>query len=221
VYGYAMHAVVAHYGMEFLSHGQVEVRFRRPVYAGETITVNARSDGPGNGAALLEFNVENASGEVCAIGTAQFPAPSSASAQLPPVAPLGETRRPATPEALRATPVLGTFETRFDVAQAPAFLAVLGETLPHYADIAHPAWLLRQANYLIDRNLALGPWIHVSSVVQHRGVVHAGERIAVRGQVIDLSTHKGNDYADFDIVIMTTQPVMRIRHRAIYRMGAA
>ncbi|MSR14050.1 MAG: hypothetical protein EXR86_05670 [Gammaproteobacteria bacterium] len=221
VYGYATHPLVAQFGREFLTGGHLEMRFRRPVYAGETVKVKAQVTGRIEQRWQLELAVENAAGEACAIGTAQFPAPPNVPAELPPRQPLPANRRPATPEGLGETPILGTFEPTFDAATAPGFLATLGETLPLYADIAHPAWLLRQANYLIDQNLELGPWIHVSSVVQHLGVVGAGERLEVRGQVIELSTHKGNDYADFDIALMTDRPVMRVRHRAIYRMEAA
>lgn len=102
--------------------------------------------------------------------------------------------------------------------RAPQVLATLGETLTLYREVAHPAWLLRQANYLIDRNLALGPWIHVSSTIQHLGVVRPDGTVTVRGRVVELTTHKGNDYADFDVVLMTDRPIMRVLHRAIYRM---
>ncbi len=221
VYGYLTHPLVAQFGVEFLTRGYIDVRFRRPVYAGESVEVTARVTGQVDDRWQLEISVINTAGEACAVGTAQYPAPLTATEALPPLASIPSPRRPATPEALRENPILGTFEPEFDLAQAPAFLAVLGETLPLYHELAHPGWLLRQANYLIDRNLELGPWIHVSSVVQHLGVVRAGEKITVRGQVVDLSTHKGNDYAEFDVAIMTERPVMRVRHRAIYRMGAA
>jgi acyl dehydratase len=220
VYGYITHPLVAQFGREFLTTGSLDVRFRRPVYEGETVSVTVEVLRCVDQCWQLELGVTNAAGEVCALGTAQFPA-SAAGFELPPLAPLPAQRRPATPDALRAAPVLGTFEPVFDVALMPKFLATLGETLALYNDFVHPAWLLRQANYLIDKNVELGPWIHVSSVVQHLGVVRPGEYLSVRGQVIELSTHKGNDYADFDIVILTDAPVMRVRHRAIYRMMAA
>jgi acyl dehydratase len=219
VYGYLTHPLVAQFGIEFLTRGYMEVRFRRPVYEGEALQVNAQITGQHDGRWQLDLNVSNPAGELCAIGTAQFPAPPVTETELPPRAPLPSPRRPATPEALQVTPVLGTLDVRFDAALAPTFLTILGETLPLYHEIAHPAWLLRQANYLVDRNLALGPWIHVASTIQHLGVVRSGEDIAVRGRVVELTTHKGNDYADIDVVLMTDRPIMRVLHRAIYRMG--
>ncbi len=35
--------------------------------------------------------------------------------------------------------------------------------------IAHPGWILRDANYVLSANVRLGPWIHVSSPVRHLG----------------------------------------------------
>ena len=89
-----------------------------------------------------------------------------------------------------------------------------------YGDVLHPAWLLRQANYVVDRSIALGPWIHTASEVVHLGHARIGETLEVRAAVVDLSTHKGNDYAAFDVFVSGREPVMRVRHRAIYRLAA-
>ncbi len=45
--------------------------------------------------------------------------------------------------------------------------------------IAHPGLLLRQANLLAE-NVALGPWIHVSSDVAHCGLARAGDCLEIR-----------------------------------------
>ena len=47
--------------------------------------------------------------------------------------------------------------------------------------VAHPGWVLRDANYVLSANVRLGPWIHVESVVQHLDVVADGEEVGCRG----------------------------------------
>ena len=221
VYGYLTHPLIAAFGAEFLEQGFMSARFRRPIYADQTVSVRTAVVANDEASVALELNVSNPAGEVCAVCTACFSGPSVPDKTLPPLAPLPESRRPATPESLRDNPVFGTFYADSEGGLAPAFLRGMSEDLPLYQHITHPAWLLRQANYLVDRNLALGPWIHVSSEVQHLATVSAGVKITVRGKVVSLEERNGNDYADIDVVLCTDRPVMRVLHRVIYRMGAA
>ena len=221
VYGYLTHPVVAALGVEFLKCGFMTARFRRPIYAGQTVSVRTTVTASDENSVTLELSATNPAGEVCAVATALFPGPIRLDKALPPLAPLPEPRRPATPESLRENPMLGTFYTDSSGGLAPDFLRGMSEASPLYQHCAHPAWLLRLANYLVDRNLALGPWIHVSSEVQHLATVPAGTKIEVRGKVVSLKEHNGNDYADIDVVLCTDRPVIRVLHRAIYRMGAA
>lgn len=219
-YGYMTHPLVAAFGADFLARGRSTVRLRRPIYEGEQVAVHTRIQSVAGDVLTFELEARNPAGEICAVGTAQYPSPRGALSPAPPRAPLPNPRRPATPEALAAEPVLGTLEVVYDETEARAFLARLGETLTCYPAVAHPGWLLRQANYLVDRSIALGPWVHTESEVEHLGVVRAGETFSVTGRVVELTTHKGNDYADIDVLIAGNEPVMRVRHRAIYRLGA-
>ena len=218
LYGYLTHPLLAVFGRAFLAQGSLEVRFRRPVYAGETVTTVMRVSEVGE--ADYEFQIELRKGtdEVCAVGSARFPADTHAARPAPANAPLPKSRRPATPEELRVNPLLGSLHEVFTPAQSAPFVAGLGDSLELYQTLVHPSWLLRQANYLLDRNLALGPWIHTESRIQHLGVVRLDEPFTVHGEVVALSTRKGNDYADIDVLIATSKPIMRVLHRAIYRM---
>jgi hypothetical protein len=132
---------------------------------------------------------------------------------------LPSPRRAATPEALRAEPLLGTLTLSQSVDEAAAFNAAAGDELACYEGLVHPAWLLRQANILVDRSVAVGAWVHTASEVQHLGTAQPGEVITVRGEVVALTQRKGHDYADIDIYIEAAQPLMRILHTAIYRMA--
>ena len=93
-----------------------------------------------------------------------------------------------------------------------------------YADgaVAHPGFLARQANHVLAHNVVLGPWIHVGTTASHRGLVHDGDAIEVRGVVVDEREHKGNRFVDLDVEIRANdQPVWTARHTAIWMLASA
>ncbi len=218
LYGYLTHPLVAIFGQAFLEQGSFEARFRRPVYAGETVITEIKVTEAGPTHCAFELALTNALGETCVVGSARFPGAETPARAAPAPAELPAVRRPATPEELRAKPLLGSLQEVFSRAQSEKFLAVLGDDLTLYQTVVHPSWLLRQANFVVDRNLAVGPWIHVASEIQHLGVVQIDEPFTVHAQVVELATHKGKDYADVDVLIATSRPVLRVLHRVIYRM---
>jgi acyl dehydratase len=79
-----------------------------------------------------------------------------------------------------------------------------------------------QANRILSENVALGPWIHVSSDVAHCDLARAGDRLETRGRVARVYERKGRGWVDLDLVVVAgdARPVARIRHTAIYRMPA-
>ena len=83
----------------------------------------------------------------------------------------GRRRHPRPPEVARPGHRFGLAPHGFHAAKHVEYLADVRERLPLYRDqgIAHPGWILRDANYVLSPNVRLGPWIHVESVVQHHG----------------------------------------------------
>jgi hypothetical protein len=225
VFAYAFQPLIAHFGPRFLESGFLSLRLRRPVYEGERVHTEGRALAGGDGGARFEVAVRNAGGDTCAVGEARHPLPQQERAALasgpPERAPLPEPLRPATPESLGEQPLLGTLDVKTRSEQLQSLREQLDDSSLLMQECVHPAWLLRQANIAIDRNLDLGPWIHVSSDVALLGAVKIGEPFSVRTRVGALYNRKGNDYADFDIAVVTDRPVMRIVHRAIYRLGDA
>ena len=128
---------------------------------------------------------------------------------------------PAESDLLTAGTTLGTL--RFHHRQEPAvhYLADIRETSDLYENglIGHPGLLARQANYVLSNSVRLGPWIHVSTDAQHRGVVHDGDSVEVHGVVHDEREHKGHRFVDLDVEVITAnqRPVWSARHTAIWR----
>jgi hypothetical protein len=147
-------------------------------------------------------------------------APDPPSVEEFPPGPLPPEPPPASAKLFASRPEFGSLEFGFHADHAPAYLADVRETLPVYEDkgLAHPGWLLRSANYVLTSNARLGPWIHVSSAVQHHGLVHNGDEVSTRARVVDSFERKGHRFVVLDVLMVAdgSRPVMHVEHTAIY-----
>jgi len=220
VFGYLTHPVVETWGREWLERGTMSSRFRRPVYDGEAVEVVGTVDG----GTQAEVEARNPAGEVCALATATLPATAAPLPALDdfPTAPLPAQRHDPSPEALRVIDQLGTVEAGFHAGRVDETLALVGDDLPIYRElaVAHPTWILFFANAVLASNVVLGPWIHTASDVTNLGLLGDGERLSARGRVARLYEKGGHQLVDLDILMVAdgTRPVMALRHTAIYRL---
>ena len=216
VYGYMTHMPVARWGRAWLERGTAECRFFKPVYDGETATVTAGEDAAG-----LEIIVESR-GERCATGRAALPAAPPAAPALGSFVKVAQRaeRPPADETSLAVGMWLGLDPYAITPEVAAQHRADLRESLPLYADegLIHPAMILRACNFVINRNVALGPWIHVSSRIQHLAVGRIGMNLSARGRVTANYEHKGHRFVDVDVLVLADErPVAHVAHLAIYQ----
>ena len=104
--------------------------------------------------------------------------------------------------------------------ELPQFLDNVVETSPIYGSICHPAFWIAQANEILMRNIALGPWIHTASDARHYALAKDGERLALRGRVIDLYERRGHELIVVDLGLFgeNDRPVAHIKHTAIIKL---
>lgn len=215
VYAYLAHGPASVWGLDWLTRGSMSARFLRPVYDGDTVRVT-----PGPGPGTLELR--DSGGELCATATAVLPdgpvAPPDPS-RWPEVAQRADPP-PAAPETLLAGTTFGLRPHTFRADRAGEYLDAVRETLPLFTDegVAHPGWLLRDANYVLSANVRLGPWIHVESEVQHHGLVHDGDVVSARAVVLREWETKGHRFVTLDVLHLAgDRPVARTTHTAIHR----
>ena len=213
VWAYLTRPCVDRWGTDFLERGAMDVRFVLPVYDGEAVVARLDDDGT--------LTCTGPDGTVRASGTAALADPADPKAIGTALVP--DPVPPAAPELLAPGTVLGTLVFHHRAEPARQYLADVRETSPRYEDgeVCHPGFLARQANYVLSSSVRLGPWIHVSTRAQHRGVVRAGELIEVRGAVIDEREHKGHRFVDLDVEITADgRPVWSAFHTAIWKPRA-
>jgi len=224
VYAYMTRPVVEALGKDWLAHGQATSRFLKPFYEGELVHVYARVAEGGADLARIEVEACNDAGAACAVVTATLPArPATApNVAVYPTAALPRPRPPVSAEALRAIGALGTVGTVYDASvKGPRFCDEIGDDWGGYIGpeaVGHPGVLIRYANFILAENVALNPWIHVSSDVTHFRLVRDGDAISTRGRVADLFERKGHKFVELDLLQVANgvDPVTHIRHTAIY-----
>jgi hypothetical protein len=225
LYAYLTRPALETLGMGWLERGAMSVKFIHPVYDGESVYVESRI--AGIDPIGLRLELFNRSGTLCATGRADIPSslqgfdpedypprPLPASGKLP----------PATIDNFRVGDHFGSLEFTLDWAGRMAkFLDDVVETSPIYrgsAAVCHPAFWIAQANEIVMQNMALGPWIHTASEAQHYSAARDGDRVSLRGRVIDLYEKRGNEYIALELGIFGEEgrPIAKIKHMAIIKL---
>jgi hypothetical protein len=213
VYAYLCHLPATRWGRAWLERGAMRARFHAPVYDADVVTVSS-PDGE-------RLEVRDPDGALCAEGAAAIgePVPPPAVDDWPDV-PQAVAPPLASPEVLVPGTAFGLEPHGFHADKHVEYLADVREELPLYreARVAHPGWVLRDANYVLSGNVRLGPWIHVESVVQHFAAVEDGQEIGCRGLVTAEWEHKGHRFVRLDVIHTADGgPAARTDHTAIYR----
>ena len=214
VYAYLTQAPVREWGRAWLERGTITARFHEPVYDGDALQVEAGAE-PGS------LVLSDPRRQVCARASVELP--TIAPAVDPELWPRTRTLLdppPASPESLAPGTALVLAGHTFRAEHAGQYLDAVREVHPLYRleGIAHPGWILRDANYVLSSNVRLGPWIHVSSTVQHLGLVRDGEEMSARATVAEEWERKGHRFVRLDVLhLADDRPVARTDHTAIYR----
>jgi acyl dehydratase len=216
VYAYMTHLPIERWGRAWLEHGTAECRFSKPVYDGDQVTVTATErDG------ALDISLE-CRGVVCATGTAALP-----DAEAPPAlaefrdVPQRPSRPPADPASLAVDTWLGIDPIPVTSELIAQYVGDVRETSPLYLreGLLHPVLVPHIGNFALNRNVTLGPWMHVGSKIRHLAPARLGDSLTVRARVTANYEHKGHLFVDLDALIVAnnTTPIVRTGHISIYR----
>ena len=229
VHAYMTRPFAEHLGLPWVEHGTMSARFLKPFYEGDECRVTATVMAVTDSAVDFDVAATNQDGQLCGSGSASLPrdavAPPAPGAI--PLAPLPAHRPEAGVQSLAVGTVLGTLRWDFELEGAYAdYLAEVADSLPLYRGedgVAAPGYLVRWGNTALTANVVLGPWVHVSSDVQHFSAAHSGDHLRSAAVVTDLFERKGHHFVDLDVLIVAnrTRPVMHIAHRAIYQLRPA
>jgi hypothetical protein len=229
-YGWVAEAVVEVLGTGWLDDGWADVTLRRPVYAGDLVTINVGATPSAVGGGAGQWTVSAAVGErVVLDGTVGLGLASWAGAIDPPEpgpalepparrptytivdAPVG---RPLRPLGAHVSP---------DAARRLA-LDDLGQTSSRVPDgRLHPWFLAARMAPLTRHNFTYGPTIHVRTQIQHSGRAVADQEVVIGARIVEVYERKDHWYQVLDGLVVGGGGVpgcpemARIRHHSIFR----
>lgn len=228
LYAYLTRPLADAFGKDWLARGTISAKFIHPIYDGEA----CRAEASITSIEPLGFNLQllNSENQLCAVGSATLPVKAQDVAFIPelddfPYSPLPpeDHRWRATIASIQDGDVFGALDFTLDLAAQSEFLENMRDDSPLYrgADaVCHPAFWIAQANEIFMRNFALGMWIHTASETQHFALARDGERLTMRGRVVETAERRGHEIVTADLAVFgeANRPLVRINHSAIIRL---
>lgn len=232
VFAYLVQPAVEAWGLDWLERGTASVTLDEPLYDGVDfeVTLEELDASPAYLAAVVD-----AGGVRCAQGRVALPSPT-AETRAPrrrgdPPAPPRDERPEATRAALERLreEALGHVVVEWPgKSELDRYTRDL-DAMPDLVRLdrggyANAAFVLGIANWVLARNVVLGPWIHVESDVRNFGAIARGSRLCAEASVTDLFERRGHEFVDLDVAVYDDgddTPLMRASHRAIYRLRPA
>ncbi len=227
VHAYLVHPALVAWGAEWLARGRATVALKKPLYDGSAFRVEVRdADAHAYRATLVD-----AEGTECATADVELPRAGLAPAGAPPLrgdraVPPRDACPPATLETMQRLQREGMGALRMqwrcegnldrytrETASMPALVQPEGQ------GYANPAYVLGLANWVLARNVVLGPWIHVESTLQHHAALARDAWVTVEASIVELFEARGNRFVDLAVSAHgDAGPIMHARHRAIYEL---
>jgi len=161
-YAYLPHPPMAAWGADWIANGGGEVRFRRPVFDGDTLRCEPFVDGDEVSVQAITDEPEQPRAVFRAVLVSGGP---------PAVRP-GEPLQPVTIELVEQ------WGSDYGI-RAGDDLALCTEL-----GVVHPAVWPALANHLVHTQVARGSWIHTRSFVRHHALAPAGSVAEVRAVVV-------------------------------------
>lgn len=235
-YGWVVELVVDVAGLRWLDDGWADVTMRRPLYAGEVVTIDAdpEDSGAGAGAEPGAWSVRATAGaDARVVLDGRVGVGRAAFADLidaPPWSP------PLEPPALRPTYTIDEVPLRRPLRplgvsldeRAARRLALdeLGQAetaVP--ATVVHPWFLAARMAPLTRHNFTYGPTIHVRTQIQHLAAAPVGGRLVIGAQIVEAYDRKEHWYQVLDGALWVDDrgrgdeplEVARLRHTTIFR----
>ena len=231
-YGWVAEAVVEVLGPGWLDRGWADVTLRRPLYAGDRVTIMVGPCGSASGGrdGARARTVSAAVGERVVLEGAVGLGPASWAGDINPPAP-----GPALdPPALRPTYTIESAPVGQPLRPLGAYVSAasarclalddLGQTSSRVPDgQLHPWFLAARMAPLTRHNFTYGPTIHVRTQIQHQGPARAEQEVVVGAQIVEVYDRKDHWYQVLDGLVVGSggapgcAELARIRHHTIFR----
>lgn len=218
VYGHMTYLPMRDKGETWLTNNEVEVRFLKPAYDGDILTIELEST-----SAATEVRCINAAKTLLAAmasrPNSREPLPLAA---IPPT--LEEpTRQSIDWDNLRMNKPAAAHFWHAGAKTNRALADQLGDDLAVYRGdgaLIHPFWILRECSAAFVRSFLLPAWIHVGSRIQFHKPLRVGDDVETRMIPIRKWQKHGHQFTTLCIALLVAGEVrVEAEHTAIFRIA--
>jgi acyl dehydratase len=217
VYGHLTYPLVQAFGEHWLGNSVSTVRFQKPAYDGDPLTIAMAPADPG-----YLVTCHDTAGTLLADMTSTMPAAMPAPMQLdclnaPPRSPDRVEinwnnvcpEQPFTPWHWQIT------EDRNQT-----FARQVADDLAIYREAAHPHWLLAIANHALVREYVMPAWIHVGSEIRMHRLLKVNETVEVQAVPLEKWERKGHEFIRLYLRYTRDDEITtEIFHTAIFKVA--
>ena len=219
VFGYMTHPLVERFGERWLGQSVNSVRFLKPAYDGDRLSVTLEETDRGFCA-----RCRNDDGVLLA----------ELISDLPDVMPAPESRTVFDGAAKRHDRVVMDWDSvvpnqpfepwHWQITEDGnrTYSERVSDDQPVYRTAAHPHWLLGVANQALVREYVMPAWIHVGSEIRFRNLLKPGDTVEVHAVPLEKWERKGHQFVKLYVTYQRdSQLTTEIFHTAIFRLAEA
>lgn len=219
VYGYMTHPLVERFCVDWLSSHQTSVRFLKPAYDGEELTIEMKPAGGG-----WDLTCTSPYGELLAVMNSKTPCTAAPApvAEVFSRSPLAPERLLISADTINLERPLPVWHWRTEQASNVEYAAQVADDQAVYAEYVHPHWALGTANYILVRSYIMPAWIHVGSEITQHRALHANSTVDIAAACVEKWERKGHEFVKLDIRYTDADGLIaRVMHTAIYKVAGA
>lgn len=192
VFGHLTHPLVEQFGEQWLSHSTSSVRFHKPAYHGDRLTITCSEDAAG-----FQVRCLNAASELLAELHSSMPEqlPDPEAAEIFSGTPKGPERIPISWEAVEPAQAFTAWHWQITEERNRAAAAELSDDLGIYRTRAHPHLLLSEVNRALTREYVMPAWLHVGSEIRLRSLLKVPDVVRSQTVVLEKWRRKGHEFA--------------------------
>lgn len=225
VFGYLSQPLVQTYGADWLGASSLVVRFLKPAYHNDLLTISTRHQLPAQGERHHVTEAHNAAGTLLAILESWRPdslPPVNEFAQLQCQSPIAD-RPEISWDLIHLQRPAPDYHWRPQLADNMERIAVQRDSAVLYQGengCIHPYYLLDACNKALMRMFVLPAWIHTGSQLLSRKPLRVGQTITVRALPIQKWEHKGHQFLKLYISMwLDGEVALEVEHTAIFRIA--
>lgn len=219
VFGHMTYLPVKSEGTAWMTNNEVEVRFLKPAYDRDILTIEHEDDGEPSETRCINFAKTLLATMTSRHGEFE---PDTALDIEPATQP--DPRQEISWDNLHVNKAA---PAHFWQAEYEANLRLTEQIEDDHAiyrgddAVVHPFWILRECNSAFMRSFILPAWIHVGSKLRFHKPLTVGQRIETRMVPVDKWENKGHQFTKLYIPFLVDDEVyVEVEHTSIFRIAS-